>query len=153
VRNAKKVYSFRVGEPLRLASLHLPGDTFFLFTSPKTYVTLTLSEDRRLFDKDGHEYACEDETLMVDTTSRTGVWPFVLPQGHWSEAGSKPHDFVTSCLVYQLTNPRSRAEEELHERLMAVSDTLGRQIFGAVLSGLSSPLSWAFWDVKETRWK
>ena len=146
------VFAFDYGS-IRLLKCHRPGDRFIIYGPGDKHTFLTLSEDRRLFDKDGHEYACEDEALMVDTIDRPGIGPLSLPADHWSEAAAGPHDFQTSCKVYQMSNPRSRAEHEFAERLDAVSHSTGRKIVSKILATISKSLSWAFWDVKKTRWK
>lgn len=147
----RPLFILRPDQPLRINKGHIPGDRFLLRDKENT--VLTLSSDRRLFDKLGNEYACQDETLMKDTQERTGVGPFSLPKGHWSEAATKAHDFQTSSKVYMESNPRSKSEQGLRDRLHLVSDTTSRKLVASVLSSISKTFSWLFWDVKKTRWK
>lgn len=149
----KKVYVIAANDPVRIKALHNPGDLFMVFLNGNKYLLLTLSGDRRLFDETGTEYACEDETLMKDLTDRTGVGILSFPQGHWTEAAARPHDFETSCTIYQLSNNRSDSEKEFRFRLDTVSNTRGRKILTPVVAFLSRAFSWNYWDVKKTRWK
>ncbi len=150
--SSKKVNVIFFDEPLVLTEAHQVGEKFMLFISPTNYLFLTLCEGRRLFDEEGNEYGIADETLMLDTEERTGIWPFVLPKGHWSEIAAKPHDFVTSCKIYELSNPRSRAEAEFKRRLDSVSNTRGRRFVTTILTSITGALSGVLaWDVKETR--
>lgn len=158
MKGVKKVYTVMPDETLRLTAQHQPGDRFMLMALNSegrsivaTYLTLT--KNRELVDKDGTIYAAEDELLMVDTTSRTGVGPFSLEAGHWSETATDIHDFQTSCVTYQNSYTRSEAENTLASNLDKVATTPARKVVGKILSKISRTFSWMFWDSPKTRWK
>ena len=148
---AAKIFS--EGQTLRLTAEDQAGDKFVLLFGKNKALILTLKADRLLYDGIGTCFACEDETLMVDTTDRTGVGIISLPANHWSEVAAKVHDFETSCLVYQLSNNRSEAEAHFASLLDFIANTPGRKVLRSVLTGISKSLSWFFWDVRKTRFK
>jgi uncharacterized GH25 family protein len=158
MKGVKKLYTILPDETIRLTAEHKPGDHFLLLAVadngknvPAAHLTLT--KNRELVDSHGTIYAAEDETLMVDTTSRTGVGFFSLDKGHWSEAATDIHDFQTSCTTYQESYSRSEAEDTLARNLEAVATTSVQKVVGKVLSKVSRIFSWAFWDSSKTRWK
>lgn len=149
----RPTFIFKHNEPLVIGGEHQPGDTFLMAVTRHRYITLTLSEDRRLYDRNGDEYACSDTLLMKDTVSRPGVGPFSLSEDHWSSEATDAHDFQTSSRVFMESNPRSRAEDELDRRLHYLADSKRKKVVAKILSTLSRAFSWAFWDVRKTRWK
>jgi hypothetical protein len=158
VKGIKKVYTVMPDETIRLTAQHQPGDRFMLMAvsaegRSTVAAHLTLTKNRELVDKEGTIYAAVDETLMVDTTSRTGVGLLSLEEGHWSEAATDLHDFQTSCITYQNSYTRSEAEATLAANLDKVAETPARKAVGRLLSKLSRTFSWIFWDAPKTRWK
>lgn len=149
----RPLFVIKKDEPMRITEQHMPGDEFLVYASKARWIKLTLTKDRRLLDKRGTEYACEDTMLMRDEARRTGVGPLSLPEGHWSEKATGSHDFQTSSSAYMRTHTRSEAEDQLEYRLNRLANTRSRKIQARILSTISRALSWLFWDNKSTRWK
>lgn len=158
MKGVKKVYTILPNEPIRLTAQHQPGDRFMLMAISKegrsiVGAHLTLTKNRELVDNNGTIYAAEDEMLMVDTTSRTGVGALSLEIGHWSEDATDIHDFQTACITYQNSHGRSEAEDALAANLDKIATTPTRKVVGKLLSKISRTFSWMFWDAPKTRWK
>lgn len=153
VRPATIINNFRPGQPIRITKDHKPGDVFALRPVKGVVRKLYLGEDRILRDINGGVYSSEDELNMLDTKDRTGVGLFSLPEGHWSEKATRAHDHQTSSTIYMQSNPRSKAEESLRERLKPIATTPGRRLVAKALTRISKTFSWIFWDSTSTRWK
>lgn len=148
IKQLRGIHSFRPGEALRIEEWHKPGDRFFIFTSIKRAIILTLTDDRRLIDEAGHYFACEDVRLMTDTIDRAGVGPFSLPIEDAFTRVAKYHDYRYSCAEYQLTNLRNEADLILFDNMIAVSESFPRRVLAAACYGIVNALGWIWWDKK-----
>ena len=146
----RKVYAFDY-DKLIIEDYHQPGDVFFLWIDSRRFMFLTLSEDRRLYDEDGNEFACEDARLMTDREERAGVGVLSLPTSDPLTEPAKYHDFKYSCRVYELNHPRSEADKDLERDADALSPSLVRRAINKIAYGLVRLFGGRYWDINETR--
>ena len=136
-------------KPIRITRDMKPGDFVMLSNG----LPLLITDERRLIDPFGTEYACEDECLMVDTNDVAGVGPFSLPNDEELTEAAKPHDFKYSSATYQAYHTQKEADDDLarHANLL-ITSWPKRQLFkvGWWLVRKSG-LPERFWDNKLTK--
>lgn len=135
-------------KPLRLTKEMQPGDVLMYLHTP-----LAVTEDRRLIDPFGNEYACEDELLMTDKNEVAGVGIFSLPASDPFTSAAKAHDFRYSSKVYQETHTRSEADEALREGLESAATSWWRRRAAMVCYWLARGLGSGVWEKDSTRWR